>query len=218
MKRTGIIAIGIAILVIAAGILAYRTISRQRQEKGLAAAQAANTLPAYENYIRQYPDGLYVQRARSLLEQRRKDLEAKRDFGQLLDSIQSNVTTYLPGFDGVTNAPSGAMLGVSMLAIGTSRLHPANTNPELRQKLSDLESLLNPVFEANSKMLDKLKPTGGGPPQSKVTRYIRSYPAREVTPLVDSISTLVEAEKAKLKPLLAEIEQYERAHKAARPN
>lgn len=218
MKRTAIIAIAISILVIVGGFLAYPAISRYRQEKGLDAAQAANTLPAYENYIRQYPNGLYVRGAKGLLEQRRAWLEDKRGFAKRLESVRFYVTTYFPEFGGVTNAPSGGMFGLALALFGAVRFEVTDTNPELRRKLWELESLLNPVYQENRRLLDKLRPGGGGIPDSQQTAYIRSYPARQVSPLLDPIAKLVEAEKAKLKPFIAELEEYERKQKAARSN
>ena len=142
MKRTHIIVITLLTLAAVAGVLAYRAISRHRQQKDLATAQATHTLAAYENYIQQYPRGLYLDRARSLLQQRRKELEAKFDYWKLVVALQDKVKTYFASFNGVTEAPSGISFGLAMLQIQATLTHPENANPEFSQELSRLESLL----------------------------------------------------------------------------
>jgi hypothetical protein len=143
-----------------------------------------------------------------------KELEERRSYMRSLDDLQDQVKTYFDRFDGVTEAPSGAQFALSMVSIQLTRIQFAESaNPELDRKLSDLVSVLKPVLEANQKLLEKMGKTGGRVSEPEWAKYIRSYPAREVSRLLEALSDPIKSEKAKLQPLLAELAEYERAHR-----
>lgn len=197
----------IAVAVVAGGWAAYRAVDRRTQQRDLDAAISANTLDAYAQYLSTYPEGIFREDAQARLDARKKELTAIQQFDKTLGEIAGSVYDYFAGMDGVTRAPSGAQLLLSVFQVTLSVGYADAGSAALAGKLRELEAALKPVTERNQKFLDEMK-DGAGPSERALETYIRAYPSATIMAILDALKPLIAAERSALAPRIAELAQH----------
>jgi hypothetical protein len=208
MRRALYVVITVAVAV---GLwAAYRAVDRRAQQRELDSAKSANTLDAYAQYLAKYPQGVFRSDAQTQLDARKTDLTGIQQYDKSLEQIAGSVYDYFAGMDGVTRAPSGAELLLSMMQVTMSVAYADKASKPLAAKLRELEAALKPIAERNRAFLDSMK-DGAGPTQRALEAYIRQYPSTSIMSILDALKPLIATERVAIVPRLQELARYEKA-------